>query len=217
VTVSSCQLTRRYRRLAAVLFGCRGAFAETCVMTNRQIYNLVADTVSWSMRVGNDQNCRYGIRFGKVQLEGMALISPPRSGRVVVQGSAFTYVPKKDFQGDDSFDLEVVGQIQKVRGTSTIHLVVSVRSSAKSAEPIRGAPPDRTAIDNAGRALTVPRSSGPIPPIEVGHGPAPVPTPRADAAAIVPVPQFGSGPTPMPMPPQPAAAPTPSAGPRPTR
>jgi hypothetical protein len=31
-----------------VLFGCRGAFAEPCVITNRQIYNLVADTVNWS-------------------------------------------------------------------------------------------------------------------------------------------------------------------------
>jgi hypothetical protein len=90
-----------------VLFGCRGAFAEPCVITNRQPYNLVADTVNWSMRVGNGQNCRYGIRYAKVQLEKMTLISPPRSGQVVLQGSAFTYVPKKDFQGDDSFDLEV--------------------------------------------------------------------------------------------------------------
>jgi hypothetical protein len=59
----------------------------------------------------------------------MALVSPPRSGRVVLQGSAFTYVPRNDFQGEDSFDLEVAGQIQKVQGASTIHIVVSVRGN----------------------------------------------------------------------------------------
>jgi hypothetical protein len=93
-----------------VLFGCRAASAEPCVITNRQIYNLLADTVNWSMRVGNGQNCRYGIRYAKVQFERMTLAAPPRSGRVVLEGSAFTYVPRKDFQGDDSFDLEIAGQ-----------------------------------------------------------------------------------------------------------
>jgi hypothetical protein len=81
-----------------VLFGCHGTFAETCVITNRQTYNLAADTVNWSMRVGNGQNCRYGVRYAKVQFERMTLAAPPRSGRVVLEGSAFTYVPRKDFQ-----------------------------------------------------------------------------------------------------------------------
>jgi hypothetical protein len=148
------------------------------------------------MRVGNGQNCRYGVRYAKVQFERM-LAAPPRSGRVVLEGSAFTYVPRKDFQGDDSFDLEIAGQIQKVRGASTIHVVVSVRSATKSAERFeqlhRPRPQPRIP---AGRTVPVPRSSGPTPPIVVGHGPAPVPTPPAPGAAAGPVPQLGLGPAP---------------------
>jgi hypothetical protein len=195
-----------------VLLGCRGAFAEPCVVTNRQIYNLVADTVNWSMRVGNDQNCRYGIRYAKVQFERMTLLSPPRSGQVVLQGSAFTYEPKKDFQGDDWFDLEVAGQIQKVRGVSTIHVVVSVRSATKSAKaaPAAARTPTVTA-DPVAQTVPVPHSGGPTPPIRAALGPVPLPTPLAlGAVAPVPVPQLGSGPEPTPMPPQPSAAPPPT-------
>jgi hypothetical protein len=162
------------------------------------------------MRVGNAQSCRYGIRYAKVQFERMALVSPPRSGRVVLQGSAFTYVSRKDFEGEDSFDLEVAGWIQKVQGASTIHIVVSVRSAAKSAEPVRtAAPGPTTAADNAGQTVPVPRSGGPTPLIEIGRGPAPVPTPPAPGAAPDPVLQLGLGPAPMPMLPQSGAAPAP--------
>jgi hypothetical protein len=193
-----------------VLFGCRGALAEPCVIINRQIYNLVADTVNWSTRIGDSRNCRYGIRYAKVQLERMTLVSPPRSGHVVLQGSAFTYVPKKDFQGDDSFDLEVAGQIQKVRGTSTIHVVVSVRSATKSVEAAKAAAPAPNATAaNAAQTVPVPRSGGPTPTINVGRGPAPIPTRPAPGAAPGPVPQLGSGPAPMPMPPQSGTALTP--------
>jgi hypothetical protein len=218
-----------------VLFGCRGALAEPCVITSRQVYSLVADTVNWSMRVGNGQNCRYGIRYAKVQLEGMTLVSPPRSGQVVLQGSAFTYVPKKDFQGDDSFDLKVTGQIQKVPGASTIHIVVSVGSATKTSAPIHAAPAPTATADIAGRTMPVPRSGGlapvPVPPapgtasgpvpqlvtssggptptIKIGQGPAPVLMPPAPGAASGPVPQLGSGPVPMRLTPQPGAEPTP--------
>jgi hypothetical protein len=187
-----------------VLLGCRGAFAEPCVITNRQIYNLVADTVNWSMKVENDQKCRYGIRYAKVQFESMTLLSPPRSGQVVLQGSAFTYEPKKDFQGDDSFDLKVAGQIQKVRGVSTIHVVVSVRSATKSA---KAAPSATTTTDSVARTVPVTSSGGPTPPIKPALGPAPLPAPPAPGTvAPLPVPQLSSGPAPTPMLPQPGAA-----------
>jgi hypothetical protein len=112
--------------LIVLLFGCRAASAGPCVVTSRPIYNLVADTVNWMMKVGSDHRCLRGVRYAKVQFERMTLVSSPRSGHVVLQGSAFTYTPKNDFQGDDTFDVEVAGQIQKIRGTSTIHIVVSV-------------------------------------------------------------------------------------------
>jgi hypothetical protein len=195
-----------------ILLGCRGAFAEPCVITDRQMYNLVAETVNWSMRVGNDQNCRYGIRYAKVQFERMTLLSAPRSGQVILQGSAFTYEPKKDFQGVDSFDVKVSGQIQKVPGVSTIHIVVSVRSATKSAKPPAPAAALSPTItrDHAIHAVPEPGSGGSTPPIKAGLGPVPLPTPLIPGAeAPVPVPQLGSGPVPMPMLPQPSAVPPP--------
>jgi hypothetical protein len=153
------------------LFGCGAALAEPCVVTNRQIYNLVSDTVNWSMRVGNSHNCLHGVRYGKVQLEKMTLVSPPRSGQVVVQGSAFTYVPKKDFQGDDWFDLEVAGQIQKVRGVSTIHIVVSVAS--EQPQGAKGSVPIPTPTLSGA-------TPGPLP--QFGSGPAPMPMPTRRSA-----------------------------------
>jgi hypothetical protein len=192
-----------------VLFGCPGAFADSCIITNRQVYNLVADTVNWSMTVGNGQYCRWGIRYTKVLFERMTLVSPPRSGQVVLQGSAFTYVPKKDFQGDDSFDLEVAGQIQKVRGASKIHVVVSVRSATKSPAQATVLVPAATP-HKASQTGPVPGSGGPTPPIKDALGPGPVRTPPALDAAPVPVPQLGSGPMPVPIPPRPGAAPGPT-------
>jgi hypothetical protein len=196
-----------------VLFGCRGAFAESCVINNRQVYNLVTDTVNWSMRVGSGQNCRYGVRYAKVQLERMKLVSPPRAGQVVLQGSAFTYITRKDFQGDDSFDLEVAGQIQKIPGSSTIHVAVSVGSATKSPEPTHATARTPTSAPHEAvptLPMPVPSTGGPAPPVKDALGPAPVPTPPdPGTAAPTPVLQLGTGPAPMLTPPLPGAAPAP--------
>jgi hypothetical protein len=112
--------------LTVLLLGCHAASAEPCVVTSRPIYNLVADTVTWSMKVGSGHRCLRGVRYAKAQIERLTLVSPPQSGQVVLQGFGFTYTPKNDFQGDDSFDVEVLGQVQKMWGISTIHILVSV-------------------------------------------------------------------------------------------
>jgi hypothetical protein len=230
--VATVECTVKSRKVVGaafvILFGCSGAVAEPCVITNRQIYNLVADTVHWSMRVGNGHTCFHGIRFAKVQFEKMTLVSSPRSGQVVLHGSAFTYVPKKNFEGDDSFDLDVAGQIQKVRGASTIHVVVSVESEqphvAKTSVPKPAPPPagpvsgvasstslePRTAQPKAPGTTPNPPAPGLMPGLGSGIAPvplavqpgAPVPTPNPPrpGALPVPVPRFGSGPVPSPLP-----------------
>jgi hypothetical protein len=111
--------------LTVLLFGCRAAFGEGCVIKGPR-YILAADAVSWSMKIESGHRCIRGIRFANVEFEGVTLISPPQSGQVVLQGWGFTYTPKDDFRGEDSFALEVSGKIRKIRGTSTIHILVSV-------------------------------------------------------------------------------------------
>jgi hypothetical protein len=115
--------------LTVLLIGCRAASAERCLMVSGPRYHLVADAVNWSMTTISGHRCLRGVRYADVEFESVTLISPPRSGQVVLQGWGFTYTPKDDFRGEDSFALEVSGKIKKIRGSSTIHVVVSVVGS----------------------------------------------------------------------------------------
>lgn len=111
------------------LFGGQPVFAQTCSMDGPH-YNLSADTVGWSMQITSGRSCVRGLRFGNVEIESVKLVSPPQSGEVELHGSGFTYTPKADFNGQDSFSLAVIGAIKKKRGTSTINVTVSVGQAA---------------------------------------------------------------------------------------
>jgi hypothetical protein len=111
--------------LTVLLFLCRAASGEECVIKGPR-YILAADAVSWSMKIENSHHCIRGIRFADVEFEGVKLISQPQSGQIMLQGSGFTYTPRHDFRGEDSFTLGVSGKIRKIPGTSTIHILVSI-------------------------------------------------------------------------------------------
>jgi hypothetical protein len=102
------------------------ASAQTCV-SQAPHYLLASDTVDWSIQVSNGQSCVRGLRFGSVVLERVSLVVPPQSGDVQLVGPGFRYSPKLGFHGEDSFSIEVLGRANKIRGTSTIHVAVSVK------------------------------------------------------------------------------------------
>jgi hypothetical protein len=120
-----------YRRYAGPiilvfwLFGGGGASAQSCTVFGPR-YNLIGDTVGWAMKIGSGSSCVRGVRFSNVEFQSLELVSPPRSGQIALQGSGFRYAAKADFRGEDSFSLEVLGAIYKTRGSSTIHVTVSV-------------------------------------------------------------------------------------------
>ena len=66
------------------------------------------------------------MRFGNVVVESVKIVSPPQSGTVAVQGPAFTYQAKPDFNGQDLFSLAAVGAINQIPGNSIIVVTVSV-------------------------------------------------------------------------------------------
>jgi hypothetical protein len=115
--------------LTVLLFGCQAASAEQCAIVSGPRYNLAADAVTWSMRVKSGHRSICGVRVHLVEFESVTLVSPPQSGQVVLQGWGFSYTPKDDFQRKDSFALEVSGNLRKVRGSSIIHISVSVVGS----------------------------------------------------------------------------------------
>ena len=66
------------------------------------------------------------MHFNNVEIESVKLISPPQSGQVTLQGSGFRYTAKVNYRGGDSFSLAVLGRINKIRGSSTVRVTVSV-------------------------------------------------------------------------------------------
>jgi hypothetical protein len=113
--------------LAAVsVMGSHEAFAQSCVIQNPQRYLLTSDAVDWSIQVASGRSCLRSLRFSNVLLERVSLIAPPKSGNVQLVGPAFRYTAKDGFHGEDSFSIEVLGTSNKVRGTSTIRVAVSV-------------------------------------------------------------------------------------------
>ena len=108
----------------------RAAPPSTCVV-NSPHYLLTSDNVDWSIKTRSGQTCVRGLRFGGVVIETVKLISPPQSGNVRLLGPGFSYTAKPDFSGEDLFTVEVSGTINKVRGTSTIRVVVSVSGASE--------------------------------------------------------------------------------------
>jgi hypothetical protein len=118
--------------LVFLLLACTVASAERCIV-NGPRYNLAADVVAWSMKVESGRRCIRGLRYANVELEELALVSPPQSGKAALVGWDVSYAPDDGFQGLDQFVVTVSGKIKKKRGTSTIHVLVSVIQSQANA------------------------------------------------------------------------------------
>jgi Bacterial Ig domain len=108
------------------VIGSHEVSAQTCV-SQAPHYSLTSDTVDWSIQVASGQSCVRTLRSGNIVLERVTLTTPPKSGKVQLVGPGFRYTANSGFHGEDSFTIEVLGLAAKVRGTSTIHVVVSVK------------------------------------------------------------------------------------------
>jgi len=105
--------------------GLRAQSAYPCVISGPR-YQLVADTVSWSIRIESGQSCIHGLRFNNVVIENVRLIAPPQFGETVLRGPGFTYTANSNYQGEDSFVVMVSGSIMRIHGSSTIRVSISV-------------------------------------------------------------------------------------------
>ena len=94
---------------------------------------LTSDTVDWSIKIGSGQSCIPGLRFNNVAIESVKLVSPPQTGHVTLRGPGFTYAAKSDYEGRDAFTVAVSGTINRVRGSSTIRIMVSIGNPASVA------------------------------------------------------------------------------------
>jgi hypothetical protein len=121
------------------------ASARSCVSQARP-YLLTSDTVDWSIQLPSGQSCVHSLRSGNVLLEGITLIASPKSGTLEFVGPGFRYKASSGFTGQDSFSVEVLGNAAKVRGSSTIRVIVSVINSHTASLSVTPAPtPNLTA------------------------------------------------------------------------
>src|SRR5262249_11475313 len=112
--------------LALLLVFVRPALGDPCVLTMGSQYQLKSDTVDWTMQTSSGQSCIRGLRYARVTIETAKLVSPPQSGQLKLLGSGFSYTAKSDFQGQDSFTIQVSGMLNGIRGSSDIRIIVSV-------------------------------------------------------------------------------------------
>ena len=85
-----------------------------------------SDTVQWSIVIARGNECIQGLRGKTMIFESAAIVEPPKTGRVVVQGPSFHYYAS-EAAGSDSFGLTVVGTSMRMRGTSTVKVNIQVR------------------------------------------------------------------------------------------
>ena len=78
------------------------------------------------MQISSGQSCIRGLRHKSVTIDTAKLVSPPQFGQVKLLGSGFSYTAKSDFQGQDSFTVQVSGMLNGIRGSSDIRIIVSV-------------------------------------------------------------------------------------------
>jgi hypothetical protein len=143
------------------------AYAMECVVEGPR-YRLTSDTVNWSIKIGSNQSCIRGVRFGNVAIETLEIVSPPQIGQVKLQGPSFTYSAKLKYQGEDAFTIAVSGSINRSKGSSTIRVIVAVGNPAATTIPHDRAPgpivePKRQDVSPIGNDLPPP-GNGSLPP-----------------------------------------------------
>ena len=129
--------------------------ADACVL-NGPRYRLATDTVRWSLELSSGKSCIHGVRFNNVVFDKLTVVSAPQTGHVTLHGPGFSYKAASDFRGRDFFSLMVSGTTNKVPGSSTIEVVVSVSraSELKRFPPV--IPPLGHPLSPAGSATSSP-------------------------------------------------------------
>src|SRR5262249_45332755 len=104
----------------------RPTLADACVLTGGSLYQLKSNAVDWTMRTDSGHSCIRGIRHNRVTIDTANLISPPQSDKVKFLLLDVPPTTKSDFEGQDSFTIQVSGMSNGIRGSSDIRIIVSV-------------------------------------------------------------------------------------------
>lgn len=109
-----------------LIAGTQSAQAGDCV-PGGPAPKLNSEIVNWSIAIVSGQVCLRGVRSSTMILESVTISAPAKVGKATVQGYGFSYEAPRNFKGEDSFSVNVVGTNRGVRGDSTIVVNVLVQ------------------------------------------------------------------------------------------
>ena len=112
--------------VAWLLLGMFGAQAGGCIIDGPPP-RLDSQPVEWTFTIASGQSCTRGLRSGAMTLDSVSIVLPAKVGEVTAQGYSFSYKAPRDFKGEDSFSVTMIGTNRRIRGSSTIQVHVSVR------------------------------------------------------------------------------------------
>ena len=94
---------------------------------------LKGDTVVWEMAPPRGVECLQGLRWSYMQIFEVALVTPPKYGRVEIMGSGFRYTPDPAAAGKaDRFKLHVLGKNRRDNGFSAIEISIAASTALSS-------------------------------------------------------------------------------------
>ncbi len=102
------------------------AYAGDCIVSGPPPL-LDSQPIAWNFVIASGQSCIRGLRSGAMILDSVTLTRPSKSGDAVIKGYGFAYAAPRDFKGDDSFEVTMMGSLRGVHGKSVISVHVSVR------------------------------------------------------------------------------------------
>jgi hypothetical protein len=112
--------------VTSLVVGAQSAKAGDCVPAGPPA-KLDSESVNWTIVIASGQTCLRGLRSGTMILESVAISAPAKFGEAMVHGYGFSYVAPRDFKGEDSFSVTLVGTNRGFRGNSIILVHVSVQ------------------------------------------------------------------------------------------
>jgi len=95
----------------------------TCIL-HPQPFKLRSDTIQWLIKIKPGAECIQGLRWSTIMIDAIAVVDPPKSGRLVLQGPSFRYFSDPAAQGADHFKIVIKGTSLHIGGTSAIEVDV---------------------------------------------------------------------------------------------
>jgi hypothetical protein len=90
-------------------------------------FDLTPDPAYWTIVLPAGVECTEELRFPPLVIEDVTIITPPRNGRLIIEGSLLRYLPNIESNGPDAFVISVSGSNGRATDSTFIYADVMVQ------------------------------------------------------------------------------------------